>query len=159
MIKIYQSPLIGTLSLSTFLVFVLLLSVRIWPLPNSVDEDASTPSSEGDQRTIVRRQAELNIALARPIFHQNRRPPQAREAEQVQIAEPKRAEAPYLLVGIVGTADDNRSAYILNQETQETVAAIIGQQLGAWKVDTIGTNFVTLTLGEERRVIQLADGN
>lgn len=157
MLKPLESPLLGTLIGLNLLAILVVAASYVMPLPDDVASVGTAEASSGTQRNAAVRTAEIDTALARPLFHANRMPPQAPEIVEEVEAAPVRIEAPYQLAGVMGSAS-NRTAYLQHQQTQETVAVAEGDTVGAWNVDTIGTNFVTLTQGEERRVIQLADG-
>lgn len=157
MLKPLESPLLGTLIGLNLLAILVVAASYVMPLPYDVASIGRAEASSGAQRNAAVRNAEIDTALARPLFHANRMPPQAPEIVEEVEAAPVRIEAPYQLAGVMGSAN-NRTAYLQHQQTQETVAVAEGDTVGAWNVDTIGTNFVTLTQGEERRVIQLADG-
>ena len=156
--QLITSPLIrGMTSAVGFSVVLLALSMLL-PLPghggrekiNEHDRDVLIAGSDQDLETAA--------ILERPIFHENRRKPKAIVVQAEPAAPPPPIEAPYVLVGIMGAADSNRTAYLQHKSSGETAAVKAGELVGEWRVDSVGQNFVTVVFGNERRVLQLADG-
>jgi hypothetical protein len=153
-----ESPLIKTLFWVNLIAMVLVAGTFLFPLP-SVSSAGKTDEPDMSALTVLqRREADLKKVLERPIFHATRRTPQPRVVEKKPEVVQKVEKAPYLLAGVLGTSETSRTAYLQHEETKETISVSVGQTVGGWHVDTIGNNFVTLVLGEERQVIQLANG-
>lgn len=153
------SPLIGTLLLCNVFAGLLMGTVYLLPLPGPDQSQSSAETTENQNNRQGSREIDLQTALARPLFHENRRPPQQEVAAPVVEAAPVKLKPPYQLVGILGSTEANRTAYLQHTQSQETVAAKINEPAGDWRIVQIGTNFVTLELNGEREVIQLSGGN
>ena len=129
------------------------------PLPSTENDGTRSDGAEDLFQGLRPLNTDTQLVLAKPLFHQNRRPP----VEQVKVATPaapvQRPEAPFRLVGIMGASDDNRTAYLESLEDQATVVAKNGDTLEGWEVVTIGANFITLTFNGERKVLELNGGN
>lgn len=156
--SVFGSPLLLTLLTGTVLSLIATLLPHVLPLPSEDDparEQARNGSTESASNVQI---AVMAQALERPIFHENRRPAQEQKAAPQAVQPVLKVEAPFILVGIMGNASRGRSAYLQNKDTDETVNVTEGAQAGNWTVDTIGENFVTLIMGDEREIIQLANG-
>lgn len=156
--SVFGSPLLLTLLAGTILSLMATLLPHVLPLPVLVDPWAEQAVAGSADSTSNVQAAEIERALERPIFHDNRRPAQEQQAAPQAVQTVLKVEAPFILVGIMGNASRGRSAYLQNKDTDETVNVTEGAQAGNWTVDTIGENFVTLIMGDEREVIQLASG-
>lgn len=152
-----SSPLLlSFLCLNGFLLLVLLVP-QIWPLPAIDEESRDRREAELIASQEVTKDNVIAQILERPLFHLNRRQPVEREEAPVEVVEEKRIEAPYDLVGLMGAGAD-KTAYIQHKNTGETLAVSAGSSAGAWIVEAIGDDHLTLILDGERRVIQLAGG-
>ncbi|NVJ70805.1 MAG: hypothetical protein HWE08_10655 [Alphaproteobacteria bacterium] len=158
MAKLFNSPLIVSLFLVNGVSLLVGSFAFVLKLPEP-DEQAVSSLEEVLSKDLKDvREAEMQRALDRPLFHFNRRKPQALEPKAAPKEIKAKIEAPYLLVGIMGSSETSRTAYLQHAETKETVVARMGDAIGDWQVDSIGSNFITLVFDGERRVIQLADG-
>ncbi len=136
----------------------MLTFVYLVPLPDSNIGLNSTRAQNDIFSGLKSLDTDTSLVLARPLFHRNRRPP----AKEVKIAVPEapevRREVPYRLVGVVGSSETNRSAYLQSTDTNETIVAKVGSTVDVWIVDTIGSNFITLVHDGERKVLELSGG-
>lgn len=156
--KLMNSPLLRTLiCMNVFLVFGLFLAQFV-PLPDIERDDRSSSLNASLSEGLKPVSIDTATILARPLFHQNRRPPvPVAEAVAPQVIREKLV-APYALVGVMGASENQRTAYLQHTQTNETVVAKVGDTVGVWAVDTVGTNFITLVFEDERQVIELNGG-
>jgi hypothetical protein len=158
MFKLLGSPLISSLIVLNVFALIFLGGPYFLPLPD-IDKfgsrDQSVIDAFGRKPTDS---PDVQIAIRRPLFHENRRRPVAPVVAPVQQQATVKPDAPFKLVGILGGRDNNRTAYLQNLNSSETVSAKVGDILEQWTVDTIGTNFVTLVYGDERKILELTDG-
>lgn len=158
MIRVFSSPLLVTLLTLNLVGLFALIVPFISPLPDGRSQTGTKIERSLDKDAGQRSLNDYSSALDRPLFHTNRRKP-VKEVAVVAPTIQQRIEAPYTLVGILGGGPDNsRSAYLEHKETGDTISVRQGETAGSWLVDTIGQDFVTLLLNNERRVIQLANG-
>jgi len=155
--RIFASPLLATLLLFNLLSLLVLIIPYVSPLPTEAVQVGSGFESSSNKDIEQSSSRDYSSALDRPLFHVNRRKP-VEEIVAVKQVVKQRIEAPFSLVGIVGGADNGRSAYLQHKETGETIVVQQGEAAGVWQVDTVGQDFVTLILDNERRVIQLVNG-
>lgn len=156
--RILESPLIASLVVTNCLGLAIVAAAAFLPLPDTSDSRSAPTGPSAKESTLRDQGLDLSKALDRPIFHVTRRKPQQRVAAPKQEPVQEKVEAPYSLVGVLGSSEAQRTAYLQHNETQETLVVQLGSTIGSWRVDTIGTNFVTLVMGEDRQVIQLAGG-
>ena len=156
---ILGSRLIPTLIVGNIVAGLSLALPYALPLPSEDRANALSGGGEDLFQGLRALNTDTQVVLAKPIFHKNRRPP----VEEVQVAAPvvpeRRPEAPFRLVGIMGASEDNRTAYLESLQDQATIVAKNGDTLEGWEVVTIGANFITLTFGGERKVLELNGGS
>ncbi len=156
--KISSSPLVNTLVLLNGIFGCLVLISTLLPLPGYGGRFDSHSQIDEEPDIDVGFEIDAGAVLARPVFSSNRRPPAPVASVPVSSAPAPRIEVPFILVGIMGNSERDRTAYLQHNSTGETVSVRVGQYAGDWQVDTVGQNFVTLVFGNERRVIELGSG-
>lgn len=155
--KLLASPLLTTMCVACLFSLCFLGLPYLLPLPGDGVRTFSQKNDENRKSTGPQGSLKYDVALDSPLFHENRSKP-VKEVIVVAPVEVKRIEAPYQLAGIMGAADNSRSAYLQHKDTGETLMVRVGDTAGNWRVDTIGQDFIALLNGSERRVIQLAGG-
>lgn len=156
--KLFSSPLLLTLIGLNFLAVLVLGIPYLLPLPTALERDQNRGAFAFGTEASTSQTEDYTNALERPIFHTNRRRPVKAVAAPTPVAQARRIEAPFSLVGILGGANNKKTAYLENKNTGETLSVKAGERAGDWTVHSIGQDIVTLILNDERRVIQLAGG-
>lgn len=95
-------------------------------------------------------------ALARPLFHENRRPAVAvPKAVAVPAAAPKPVEFSYDLSGVMRSRDGGYVAYLSHRTSAETVSVRMGDTVEGWTVETISERAVTVQIGKRQVVREI----
>ncbi|UTW58732.1 hypothetical protein KFE96_00040 [Kordiimonas sp. SCSIO 12603] len=156
---IRHTPLL--LLLLCFNVFVLLLFAvpAFWPMPEAGGIRGGDGVLSQSVVDLSLHPRDINLISKRPLFHENRLPPQEIRAAVPQVVEtvPQRRELNFSLAGILGSAS-SKKAYLVNTQTQQTRVVQEGDQLNTWLIDKITDGSVILVSGDDRRVLRLSDG-
>ena len=152
------SPLLRTIVSCSILLLVLQQFAVYLPLPGQASRKLSEMRQEIASADEEKLQASTAEILARPIFHQNRRPAAEKEAVQEQKVMPRRIDAPFALVGVVGNTDAGRTAYLQHTVTRETHSVREGDQVGEWIIIKIEPLSVTLEANERRQILDMSGG-
>jgi hypothetical protein len=156
--QIIISPFIKLLLMTTCFSIALAMVSIFLPLPGA-DIDARSNSSLFDQTQDVRSEnIKMKAALARPLFHENRRPPRPAPkhvAAKPILAAPTAPDLPFTLAGIVTSGDNNFKAYLQNTRTAETIVIESGDSAGEWSVKIISAQSVTLEAGTFSHILKL----
>ena len=152
------SSLARTMIFCNVAAFFLLALPYFWPLPGEQSRPVKLEEKVIEAETS--QVTEINVAsvLERPLFQLNRR--RAKSAPKPEVKAPvtrERQITPYELVGVVGSKDSQRKAYLYNKNSQQTVSISVGQDLDGWIVMEISDRMITLGLGEKRRSLELAN--
>jgi general secretion pathway protein N len=103
--------------------------------------------------------ATLSNTRARPIFSASRRPPPAAVAAEPvsRTPPPTRAERPQLsLVGTV-VGDDTSLGVFIDPSTQAALRLKIGDDFQGWKLRSVRSREVTLTLDSQTAILSLPE--
>lgn len=157
--KLLNSRLLPLLLAANAVTLLAWLSPYLVPLPSDTEAVKAYSNQQELLNGLRGVETDPTVALERPIFHQNRRPPVAEVKVAAPAAPKQRLEAPYSLAGVVGASEASRKAYLSGTQDGQTHVVKPGDVVGGWSVETIGTNFVTLSLDGERRVLELNGGN
>ena len=138
----------------TLFCFLLLFVPYVVPLPNGENESRSVADIDRESMVAEQNRSDFTKTFARPLFHVNRQKEKP-ALQRKQVAPVVRvAKLPFLLIGVVGADSSNLTAYIQNENTQETLSVKEGQVLGVWKVEKIRQSSVTFVNGNIRKVVE-----
>lgn len=150
-----NSPLFRSLMCLNLLVGLSLFGANYWPLPQPLSTEGEQVSASDIADYLGEGDALLAETLERPLFHQNRRPP--REVQKVQAPAPVVRKPRFVLqlVGVMGAASSDQTAFLLNTDSQATHTAKIGQIVDGWSVVSVDARTVTLTKDGEQKTLEL----
>lgn len=151
---LWESPALKSLLALNFLVCGLLLAPQFWPLPQRVTTVTAEITASDIAEFLGAATHEMDDALARPIFHTNRRPPQ--EAQEIVEVAPvvTKPEFTLELVGVMGAAA-SRTAFLMDTSSQQTHTVKVGQVVDGWNIIEIDTNTIRLSNDLEEKVLSL----
>lgn len=115
------------------------------PAPAAADTTVEAPTSP-TALIALRPRAAYEEIVARPLFHDDRRPIEPPEAPSPPTAAPVAAPVNFTLVGTVVTAQTT-AALFLKPLAREVVQARVGEQVDGWTVESIAPDRVVLESG------------
>jgi general secretion pathway protein N len=143
----------------------LALGYHVWRVleagPVAIDAGAAPPPPApivvAPRETIAElpRIDEFAETVARPLFMATRRPPEPEE-EVVEEAKTGAQRNLFNLLGIVISSDE-RVALVTRRRGGEMLRLVVGQYIDGWRVETIRSDRMTLSQGDETEVLKLTD--
>lgn len=150
-------PLTRTVFVVAAFAVILGVVASHWPLPAVDSETLPEVAAELEAAAPTVSVGDVAHILERPLFHGNRRKPVA-VAKVAPKAKPRRVEIPFKLAGIVGADATGRTAYLLNTNSQETIAVKQGQEVDDWRIVEITANAVVIDGAGTRRTLTMTNG-
>lgn len=92
--------------------------------------------------------AHYDEILARPLFTEERRPPERQPDTMSEPVKVETAPPPFTLVGIV-IATDATKALLLSRGSRELVQGVIGDRVEGWRIEDIQPDRITVARGPE----------
>ncbi|MBO6504464.1 MAG: hypothetical protein JJ850_12620 [Kordiimonadaceae bacterium] len=157
---LFESPLIRSLTgLCVFLLLVLALP-KVFPLPELTDDEMRINRSNSVSEFLEVLPASLTEAYARPLFHGNRRPPEAVVVRQAAPVAPRQQVERFTLelVGVMGSAASGRTVFILDSSTGDTTASREGEVVQGWLVESIEADSVVLSNEKDTKTLVIGSG-
>lgn len=128
-----------------------LRSMATQQLPTQPGEDTMTlPQSTFALAPL----AHYDEILARPLFAEERRPPEPEPDTVSELVKVETAPPPFTLVGIV-IATDATKALLLPRRSRELVQGVIGDRVEGWRIEDIQPDRITVARGPESVEIEL----
>jgi len=154
------SPLAKTMLFGNFAVLLLFLAPYFWPLPGELSRPVKSAETTAFNEIIDATNVDISTLLSRPLFQVNRRQAKAAELKTVNapVALKKQQLMPFELVGILGSKNNQRKAYLFNKNSQQTLSVLVGQSIGGWVVVEISERVVIIESEESRRTLELTSG-
>ena len=151
---LFESPLLRSLFVLNLIVIGLLFLPQLSPLPRISTANKLEVTTSDIAEFLGGDDHGISEALARPLFHANRRPPQELQAP-VEVAPiiPK-ADFTLELVGVMGAAA-SRTAFLMDSRSQQTHTVKVGQVVGGWSIIEIEANAVRMSNDVEEKVLSL----
>lgn len=151
---LWESPFLRLLLILNLFVVGLLFVPGFWPLPQRAASAQADITASDIAEFLGGASHEMDDALARPLFHANRRPP--REVQQVVEAAPviQKPDFTLELVGVMGAAA-SRTAFLMDTSSQQTHTVKVGQIVKGWNITEIEANTVRLSNDLEEKVLSL----
>ena len=153
-----HSPLLKTLLIVNAMLCIGLFLSSIWPLPE-VESNRSVSTSDiladlWETEFVV----DQSAAVDRPIFHENRRAAVAIAAtpkrQSIRVAK----EFDYRLVGIMGATDGQRTAYLQQVSSGETISVRESNLIADWTIQSIEADRILVSNGIDQRTLDLSSG-
>lgn len=158
MMTLFSSPIIRLLVAVNVLTLMALAIPKIWPLPEADTYVAPNNNEVLSDFLGGNGSIDQSPARSRPIFHENRRPPQIKtESVQAPVRE-VRKEFAFNLVGIVGSSQGQRTAYIQNSETGETLSVQESNIVADWTISKVEADHILVENESDQRRIELSPG-
>lgn len=155
---IFKSPLVRSAAVISILFSAVGLCGLIWPMP-LVDAQARAKNElEVTDVWADELGSSFESAKARPLFHENRRYAVAQQPIQTQTKLPNKKTFDFKLVGILGNSSTERTAYLQNETTQETVSVRVDDLVDGWTVEQISERGMSISSGEDNKFIELSGG-
>lgn len=151
------TPLVRFLAAGHVAALALLMLASAWPLPDIDVRQVDGVVADLETAAPTASAHDIDEILERPIFHAGRRKPAVVQETAQAVVTPRALRMPFQLMGILGSGTGH-TAYLFNQDTQETISVNSGSQAGAWRVVDVSDSTVTLEAGDAVRTLRMADG-
>lgn len=150
-----ESPLVKALLAVNGLMLIVLLVANYWPLPDAPAQSEKEISAEEIAGYLGETRADPRVAIERPIFHINRRPPKPVPVKPKAAPVVRKPAFLLELVGVMGATSGNPTAFLLHTGNQQTHTVRSGQVVDGWTITEIGLDSVRLVKDSEQKTLDL----
>lgn len=158
MSNFFRAPLLKSLIFVNAVAVIILALPFFWPLPSAKIEHRSQDLNVLEQFLGTATSFDTSPAREKPIFHENRRSI-AKAAQAPTVQAPTREKVfEFQLVGIMGSTDGRRTAYIQNIQSGETLSVQESNIVMDWTISAIEAERLIVTSGANRKIIALPGG-
>ncbi len=152
-----RSPLLNSLLFMNAAALAALFVAQFWPRPELENTYLDGSIAQFADAAPVTSQQNIAQVKERPLFHHNRRRPVVSVSDK-QEPQVRHREVPFALAGILGSSATGHTAYLQNQQTQETVSVRAGETLEGWRVMAVNDREIVIEADGLTKTLTLDDG-